>query len=67
MKGYRGYWKEGNRRGKGTEICPNGDQYKGKWENNKKEGYGVLIDRDEKILKNGTWRSGIFIKAKKVK
>ena len=39
---YIGWWKEGFKDGYGVEGWENGDVYKGKFENNKKRGSGVI-------------------------
>ena len=41
--------------GQGTMIYTNGDNYVGKFSNDKKWGQGVMVNNDGRILYSGIW------------
>ncbi len=59
------YWKNGDyyigefvhnvREGEGTYFFVSGEKYKGQWVSDLREGYGVLKDKKDSTLVEGTW------------
>ena len=39
---YEGEWVDGKMHGRGVYTFPNGNKYDGEWQNDLKDGYGVL-------------------------
>ena len=55
--GYHGELVDGKRQGKGTFLFPNGQTYVGQFENNQRNGYGEILDKDGNIITKGIWRN----------
>lgn len=50
---------EGNcRNGFGSMTYWNGQKYVGQWKNGTQDGFGILVDKDRKILFSGRWIEG---------
>jgi len=54
---YEGEWVEGNERGQGTIVWPNGDRYEGGWRDGKQHGYGIGVWANGARFE-GVWREG---------
>lgn len=63
---YDGTFHKGLKRGKGELQLNNGDKYIGEFKNDKYNGKGILMDSKGIILKEGEFKDGIFVKAKKI-
>ena len=58
---YDGDFKDDRRRhGKGKLICKNGDEFKGEWKDNTKNGFGILVYSAADALEKyeGSWVDG---------
>jgi len=54
---YEGDWVNGNERGQGTIVWPNGDHYEGAWRDGKQHGHGTGIWANGAHYE-GDWRDG---------
>ena len=57
---YEGDYLMGRKDGKGKFTFPSGNVYDGYWIDGKQHGAGTLYSKDEKILKKGLWKFGLF-------
>ena len=58
---YEGDFLEGKKHGKGMNTYAN-EIYTGEWKNDMKDGVGKLTDLKGKLIQQGTWKDGKFIK-----
>ena len=63
---YEGELKDGNRDGKGTYIFSNGQKYIGYWLKGKRNGEGILYDKNKKIFKQGLWENGKLVRSQNI-
>jgi len=54
-------WSRNVKCGEGTYTYPNQDQYKGEWENDKKNGIGRYYFNENKSKYIGEWKDGKYI------
>ncbi|HQV54381.1 MAG: hypothetical protein IPH34_08645 [Chitinophagaceae bacterium] len=55
---YLGEWVNDTLHGKGTMMYANGEKYVGKWSFGRKDGHGILYDKENKILKQENLNMG---------
>lgn len=58
---YEGDFLEGKKHGKGMNTYAN-EIYIGEWKNDLKDGVGKLTDLKGKIIQQGTWKEGKFLR-----
>ena len=56
---YAGLYKNGHKYGWGTEFLSNGDVYTGEFQNNQREGTGILISHKNSVKTRGPWVNGV--------
>ena len=59
---YQGQFSKNVRNGSGSFAFKTGDSYQGDWKNDKRDGIGKLTDHEGKVLQQGTWKEGKFLK-----
>jgi 4-amino-4-deoxy-L-arabinose transferase-like glycosyltransferase len=59
--GYFGDRKNGLRHGQGRFIWFDGKVYDGQWENNQKNGRGVIYDAAGQVIEKGIWKDNVLI------
>ena len=59
---YQGQFSKNVRNGSGSFAFKTGDSYQGNWTNDKRDGIGKLTDYSGKIISEGTWKEGKFLK-----
>lgn len=57
---YEGEFISGRKEGNGKFIFPNQNYYQGLWFGGKQNGYGKLYNKDDKEIKKGIWKDGVF-------
>ena len=62
---YEGEYKNGKRYGQGTYTYKNGEKDVGEFQNSKLNGFAIRYDKYGTILKQGIWKDGKFLYAKK--
>ncbi|WMJ75095.1 hypothetical protein RCC89_18280 [Cytophagaceae bacterium ABcell3] len=53
---YEGSFVNDKRDGQGTYHWANGNRYEGGWKNDQRSGFGILYDRDNKVILKGNWK-----------
>jgi len=48
------------RHGQGLMIYNTGNVYQGLWENNQKNGFGILKDNKGVVIYEGTWKNDVY-------
>ena len=63
---YAGQFKEGRKHGFGVQKASNGQIYEGEWRHGKMHGAGKHFSKDGRVIKEGIWRDGKFVRKHQV-